>query len=335
MQNKDFKQLVSNLKEVSKHNKKVTDKLLERLNIIAEALIDLIPESYTTNDNNLRKLDFKGYGFRRIGTPLSKWIHFCAIGESDGYMGQIDIKLLADDRADLGTGFYCHGNMNYWYEYMTKQQVLKLAKNMDKFIENMIAVIKADNNIVKDCEQALIKNKEIIKITNNQNELITLLGLGLHAKNGKSIIDCLTIGSSFYVIGNYIKAKLPANNDLIQELDNRVTNALNNVISHTLDDSTNIIPADLSIRQHVSKFTLSCLDRLISLVRQLLKKDMAYTIDKVFLNKIINMVQQIIDALPKLNLDFELEYTELKKQDLQNIVSDIKNKLEGLQERIK
>jgi len=126
-------ELLKKLEELAKDQQKVSDALLEKLYTITERLIQILKDHSLTDD--LSRFDFKGFGFRRHGSRLGRFIHFCAL--DDEYS-----RILPSTSCNIGDSFYYHGDFNYLTEYMTRDEVLNLCAVLPEFIENMIAKIQ-------------------------------------------------------------------------------------------------------------------------------------------------------------------------------------------------
>lgn len=134
MNNKEFKGMVAALEKVAGKQKRVTGALLEKLEIITENLIEIVKNHDLTD--NLKRFDFKGYGFRWKGSSHGKWVHFCSVNGEHS-------RILPTKTSDINSSFYYHNDFNYLTEYMTRSEVLTLCEILPEFIQNMISKIQS------------------------------------------------------------------------------------------------------------------------------------------------------------------------------------------------
>ncbi len=120
----------------------VTGALLEKLEIVTKNLIEIAKNHDLTD--NLKRFDFKGYGFRWKGSSHGKWVHFCKLEEFGS-------KILPTKTSNVNSSFYYHNDFNYYLHtlqqmkvnYMTRSEVLTLCEILPEFIQNMISKIQS------------------------------------------------------------------------------------------------------------------------------------------------------------------------------------------------
>lgn len=154
MENKEFKGMVSALEKVAGEQKRVTGSLLEKLEIISESLIEIINE-HKLNDN-VKRFDFKDFGFRYKGSQHGKYIHLCSIGSDEYYSSE---KILPNKTESINSEFYYHNDFNYLTKYMSRGEVLNFCEILPEFIQNMVSKIQS----LTDKEQKFISQFENIE----------------------------------------------------------------------------------------------------------------------------------------------------------------------------
>lgn len=154
MDNKEFKGMIAALEKISGEQKRITGALLEKLEIVTGNLITIIKDH--DMEDNLKRFDFKGFGFRLKGSRHGEWIHFCNI--DGGEYGE-DVTILPGKTSNIGSNFYYHNDFNYLTEYMSRSAVLNLCEVLPEFIQNMVSKIQS----LTDKEQKFLNQFENVE----------------------------------------------------------------------------------------------------------------------------------------------------------------------------
>ena len=155
MENKEFKGMVSALEKVAGEQKRVTGHLLEKLETVTEALIKILEEHHL--EDNLKRFDFKAYGFRDVGSQHGSSSMLVSLCENEGYYQR---NVLPTRTEDIGSWTYWHGDYNSKVNYMSRTEVLTVCELLSEFIQNMVSKIQS----LTDKEQKFLNQFENISI---------------------------------------------------------------------------------------------------------------------------------------------------------------------------
>jgi|688.fasta_scaffold159643_5 hypothetical protein len=144
MENKEFKGIIAALEKIAGEQKRVTGALLEKLEISTDGLIGIIQEHNL--DDNLKRFDFKNFGFREIGSQHGSSIYFCFIDEY-GYN-----TVLPTNTSNIASSTYLHGDFNAKIHFMNRTNILNACEVLTEFIQNMVSKIQS----LTDKEQKFI-----------------------------------------------------------------------------------------------------------------------------------------------------------------------------------
>ena len=153
MEQKKFKEMVSALEKVAGENKRVTENYLEKLNIVSDTLLTIIRDNDL--DDNLKRFDFGGYGFRTVRSNIGSWTEIFSVDEQGDYCSNI----LPGSTKNIGCHFYLHNDFNCGMNYMTRGEILGFSKILPDFIQNMITKIeKLTENEKEKMEKLVVEN---------------------------------------------------------------------------------------------------------------------------------------------------------------------------------